>query len=139
MKLIKKTEDVIREEYRIIYGDICQICGKHTKQAGLFHILDKRRYPKIRLHKINLLWVGWYCCHYPFHHDPYEARDRIIPKIQEIRGVDFEDQLKALDKMQGRQDMTYLELRYIQAQEELDNLKNQTIIGARTIRRKYAR
>lgn len=95
-KLIDELEELIFEELLEERGKRCQLCG-NNKQLGLFHILPKGEYPRIRLHKDNLLIAGWFCCHLPWHHDYYVARDRIVPKLKELLGDDYEERLKRLD------------------------------------------
>jgi len=98
MALIAKIEDLIRKELKEERGEVCELCRKETcRPVGLFHILSKGTYPRIRLSKANLLLVGWMPCHYIFHNNPYKAI-KIIKRIKELRGKDFEEKLKILDK-----------------------------------------
>ncbi len=61
--VIKRCEDIIKAILKIELGAKCQICGKPEEMLAyslsLFHILDKNKYPRIRLHKRNLLLVCW--------------------------------------------------------------------------------
>jgi hypothetical protein len=77
-------------------GAQCEICGGLHK-LGLFHILPKGKYPRLRFYKENLLIAGWFCCHFVWHHSYYEARDRIEPRLKEILGDNYEEKLKILD------------------------------------------
>lgn len=95
----------------------CQLCGSR-KQLGLFHILPIGRYPRLQLHRDNLLLTCWFGCHYPFHHDFYKARDIIVPRIKEVLGEDYEEELKELNNTQPKLNMTRLE----EIHEELKEL-----------------
>lgn len=94
-RLIELCEAKILEELKEERGARCEICGG-INQLGLFHVLPKGVYYNFRLHKENLLIAGWFCCHLPWHHSYYEARDRIVPKIKELLGEDYEVRLKQL-------------------------------------------
>ena len=122
MLLINKIEDLLRAKLKRERGDICQICGKKTcRPVGLFHILHKGVYPKLRFHEENLLLVGWLPCHHAWHHDYFKAR-AIESRIKELRGRDYEDLLKIIDKMQPKLSMFQLRLIH-KAFEELNELK----------------
>lgn len=106
--MIDKCETIIREELIKKCGNRCQFCGR-TTGLGLFHILSKGAWPRIRLHKDNLLIVCWFPCHNKFHHDPYHARDYIFPKIKDIKGEDYELKLWQLNESMPRLTMVELE------------------------------
>lgn len=95
-KLIEEIDDLLLEIIKYERGERCEICGG-SYNLGLFHILPKGRYPRIRFYKQNLLIAGWYCCHFLWHHDYYIARDRIAPKIRQLRGDNYEEELTKLD------------------------------------------
>ena len=95
-KLIEKLDKVLFEILLYERGERCEICGG-SQQLGLFHILPKGRFQRIRFNKQNVLIAGWYCCHYLWHHDFYIARDRIAPKIRELRGENYEIELRQID------------------------------------------
>jgi len=95
-KLIDKIDDIMLEILKYERGERCEMCGG-SYNLGLFHILPKGRYPRIRYYKQNLLIAGWWCCHYPWHFDYYIARDRIEPKIRQLRGDNYEEELTKLD------------------------------------------
>jgi len=96
-KLKEKIDDLLLEKLKSERGDKCELCGGRN-QLGLFHVLSKGSHPRLRCHERNLLIAGWFCCHFIFHHDFYIARDRIIPKIKELLGEDYEEQLWALER-----------------------------------------
>ncbi len=98
-KLINKIEKLLLIKLKKERGDRCEICGKR-ELVGLFHILPKGKYQRIRFNEENLLLAGWWCCHYPYHHDFYKTRDKIIPRIKELRGEDYEDRLKFLNAIE---------------------------------------
>ena len=121
-KLEKKLETLITERLFAKYGPICQLCKKpykinmksrRAKGLGQFHVLPKGGlWANLKYDPRNILWAGWYCCHYPFHHDYYRARDIIIPRLKEILGDDYEDKLKRLSRCIGRLSMAALEAYY---------------------------
>ena len=78
-------------------------------QLGLFHILGKGSHPRLRFYEENLLIAGWFCCHFPFHHDYYDARDRIVPRIKEIVGNDYEEVLLAVERTMPKWDRIMME------------------------------
>jgi len=115
MKLIEQCEDLLRKiliaERRSSHsssGRVCQICGNPVANPSLFHILNKKDFPRLRLDARNILLAGWWCCHYKFHHDPYFARDVVWPRIAELLGPDWEAQLKVLNSTKPKLDMLEL-------------------------------
>ena len=107
--LIKKCDAQMFKILLVERGAICELCGGRAN-LGTFHILSKKKYPRIRYHKKNLLIAGWFCCHFPFHQDYYMARDKIIPRIKELRGENYEDELKALDAISEKLSLTRLNI-----------------------------
>ncbi len=107
--IIQDIETILRLKLKKERGSICQICGRERCQpVGLFHVLDKGRYPKLRFYEGNLLLAGWFTCHNDWHHNPYKSRD-IYKRIQELMGEDFEEHLKIIDKTMPRLTMTYMQ------------------------------
>ena len=100
-KWIEKTEKLIREQKFKLFGKKCQFCGR-TTGLGLFHILGKGAHPRIRLHEDNMLIACWLPCHHNFHHDPYFARDVIFPKIAELCGKNWEQDLLDLERTEPK-------------------------------------
>ena len=96
-KVIDKCKSLLLKILKIERGGCCEICGKHTNNIGLFHILPTSRFPRIQLHKQNILLAGWYCCHYAWHHDHMSAKVLIEPKIKALRGEDYMNDLIKLD------------------------------------------
>jgi hypothetical protein len=107
-RLIERIDDLLLEKLKTERGSRCQICGK-TMQLGLFHVIPKGSHPRLRFTERNLLIVGWFCCHLPFHHDYYIARDRIIPRIKELLGENYEEELLTLETTLPRMDRILLE------------------------------
>lgn len=128
-KLITEAEKTLLKILFYERGDKCEICGRKDSRLGLFHILPKGRYPRIRFSKNNLLIAGWFCCHYVFHHDFYIARDRIVPRIKELRGETYESDLQALDLMAPPINMTYLKVLVRALKKELKTLEKGWIYG----------
>lgn len=120
-KIIKKCDKLLSQIILLERGSMCEICGKRSN-LGAFHILNKGTYPRIRFNKANILIAGWYCCHHPYHHNYYTARDRIIPKIKELRGDDYEDELRKLDAIAPKHNTLYLELLHEALKIELEAL-----------------
>ena len=118
-KLIKECDKLFFEVLIKERGRKCEICGSF-KQIGTFHILDKKNYSRLRYKQINALLACWWGCHHVYHHSYYEARDRIIPKIKELRGEDYEDQLKALNAISEPLNTFQLNLLKVAFQRELD-------------------
>ncbi len=92
-----KIDDLLLEKLKQERGARCEICGK-TTQLGLFHVLSKGAHHRLRYAERNLLIAGWFCCHLPWHHDYYIARDRIIPRIKELLGENYEYDLLDLER-----------------------------------------
>lgn len=115
-KLIDKCETLIREQKFKLFGRSCQFCGK-TTGLGLFHILSKGAYPRIRLHEDNLLIACWFPCHHSWHHDPYYARDIIFPRITKICGEGWEERLQQLYRSEPKLNLTRLKEIYEQLKE----------------------
>ena len=112
--LVRKIDSQI---FRLLIQDRgrkCQLCGK-TDQIGVFHILPKSTHPKLRFYPANLLLTGWFCCHYPFHHDFYKARDVIVPALEHLIGRDlisYELYLKSIEPTMPKLTIGYLESLY---------------------------
>jgi len=106
-KAIDECEHLTFEILKYKRGAKCELCGLKN-QLGLFHILPKGRFQRLRFHKQNLLIAGWYCCHYDFHHCYYIARDYTVPRIKELCGEDYEQRLRALDLTMPKLTLTYL-------------------------------
>jgi hypothetical protein len=106
-KLIEACEKILREELLQECDYKCQFCGS-VNNLGLFHVLPKSRYQRIRLAKDNLLIACWMPCHFNFHHDPFYAKDIIFPKIKRILGRNFEERLKILNETSEKLTLTRL-------------------------------
>jgi len=122
-KLIDEAESITFQILQYQRGSLCEICGGKTDQLGLFHILPKGRYQRLRFHKMNLLLACWFNCHYPWHHDYWIARDVIEPKIKELRGDNYENKLRALDLSAPKLTMTYLQVLIKALNIELEELE----------------
>ena len=122
MKLIEEIEDLLRAKLKKERGNICQICGKKIcRPVGLFHILSKKDYPRLRFHEFNILLAGWFSCHHDFHHNPYKS-PAIIERIKELRGKNYEDRLKIIDKGMPKMTMFYLQNKLMSLKME-NNIK----------------
>jgi hypothetical protein len=110
--LIEKCEALIRQILIKERGTVCQIYNNSTKCLGLFHVLPKGRYPRLYLHRENLLIAGWFCCHLAWHNNYYNSRDRIEPRLKQILGDDYEERLKIRNLTAPKLTMTYLHCLY---------------------------
>jgi hypothetical protein len=108
--LIDACLAVIREELRAKYNNKCQICGS-DRNTGVFHILPRGIYPKMSLHRQNLLLVCWLPCHHYWHHHRTDSPQgkKVLAGIIKLRGKNYEMELKALDKIQPKYTENYLE------------------------------
>ena len=128
MKLIEETESMIFQILKYKRGERCELCGGN-KCLGLFHVLPKGAYPRLRLEKKNLLIAGWYCCHLPWHSSFYVARDQILPKVKEILGKDFEDRLRDLDNSLPPLDIVQVQTINKKVKRELRALEREWVHG----------
>lgn len=98
-KLIHECDALLSKILRAKHK-VCQICSNpQCGQLGVFHILDKGQYPKLRYCRENLLIVGWLPCHYIWHHGGRsdERTIKIEDKIKKLRGDDYINRLKVLN------------------------------------------
>ena len=117
-KAIDACEHLTFEILKYKRGPKCELCGGN-KQLGTFHILPKGRFQRLRFHKSNLLIAGWYCCHYDWHHTFIIARDVIEPRIKELCGENYEEDLRKLDLIQPKLTLTYLSTLKLALEAEL--------------------
>ena len=97
---------MLRKILFIERGSTCELCS--TRQAsGLFHILPVGRFPKLQFHPRNVLLACWQPCHFVFHHDYYRAR-KIVERIKVLRGENYEEDLKVLDKLQPQLTLSHI-------------------------------
>ncbi len=121
-KLLKVCADLLFKVLLKERGPECEICGRTsgTGRLGKFHILPKGTYPRIRFYEQNILIVGWRCCHDNWHSDYFEGRE-IEKRLKELRGEDYEKQLKFANTIASTLNMFMLNLyeaSYIQRLEE---------------------
>ena len=129
---IKRCEDLLRKILKINRGHKCQICGRWqeilTYPLSLFHILDKNKYPRLRLHRRNLLLVCWHpvyymkLCHNIWHHDKVEAERKIEPKIKAILGNDYRDKLLLANETAPKITIFWLKTLEVILKKELEEL-----------------
>lgn len=109
-KIIKECDNLLRAELIKERGPFCQLSGHPANGLGLFHILPKGLYPRIRFHKFNLLLVNWHPYHYQWHHNAYR-REEIEEKIKKILGNDYLQKLKIINATAPK--MTILRIKMI--------------------------
>lgn len=112
-EIIKECLDLIRSRLFRERGNKCEICGRKANNIGLFHILRKGQYPRLRFNKFNILLACWHPCHSVWHHDYFNA-PKIEQRIKELRGADYKEKLLVMDKTASRLTMVYLQT-YLQA------------------------
>ena len=119
-KLIKDIEDLLRAELKEERGDICEIHNRKCANIGMMHILNKRRYPRVRFYKFNLVLAGWFCSHYYTHQDPDDPRAiYTMKRIAELRGPDYKEKLLIMDKTAPKLTAFYLTTYLAALQKEL--------------------
>ena len=118
-KLILACEQLMRKIIRLERGRRCQFC-RRTKGVGLFHIMPKGQYQRIRFHRDNLLLAWWFPCHYTWHHDPHKAKE-IEKKIMKLRGSDYKERLTILNKISPKLTDFYLKNLKFALERELEN------------------
>lgn len=111
-KLRKEIGKLHLEILRKQRGDICEIC-RLPGNVGRFHILPVGRYPKLEFHDGNVLLTHWlHCCqaHYLWHHaGPADHKNlRTLNRIRELRGANWEEELRAIDLTMPRHDGLFL-------------------------------
>jgi len=136
-KIINKCKDLIRAALKIERGAFCEICGKPEADLpyplSLFHILNTQRYPRMELHRFNILLSCW-CpakyyympyCHNIWHHSsPDDPKfQRVHNKIVELRGKDYIDTLRGIDKLQPKMTMTHIHMMHEAFKHEAKTLE----------------
>lgn len=110
-RIITECSNLLREFLKIERGERCELCCKN-RTVGLFHILPVGTYPRLRFHEKNILLSCWMPCHYTWHHNHFKAR-KIYERIQELRGKDFERDLKIIERIQPKMSLFHLkEIRF---------------------------
>ena len=135
-KLEEDLEALITEVLKLRYKGICQICEKSVQgHGGQFHVLPKGGlYVNLKYHPANILYAGWFDCHFPFHHDFFKARDIIYPRLVALLGEDFEDRLKAISR--GLPKVTETELMKYKnywENEKAELIEEETLFGENKI------
>ena len=109
-------------------GPICDFCGREQNNISIFHILNRSTHPRLILYRENLLLACWdtryYAkrCHNLYHNDPEYTQKRLIPKIKELKGDDYKENLLIAEKMQGKLNPTALNLTKMALAQELETL-----------------
>ncbi len=129
---IKRCEDILRKILKIERGHKCQICGRWqeilTYPLSLFHILDKKKYPRLRLHRRNLLLACWHPkywmpqCHNLWHHNYEEAKRKIEPRIKVILGDDYRNKLLLANETAPKITIFWLKTLEVILKKELEEL-----------------
>jgi hypothetical protein len=109
-EIIKECLELIRLRLLRERGDICEIHNRKCANIGMMHILNKRRYPRLRFNSFNILLAGWFCSHFWTHQDPDDSRAIFTMKrIKELRGADYKEKLLVMDKTAPKHTMVFLQ------------------------------
>ena len=118
-KIILACEKILGQILKFERGNKCEFSGR-TKGVGQFHILPKSTAPRLRFHKENILLVAWFPYHHDWHHD-YEKAKEIEKKIIKLRGKDYKERLKILEKLAPKLTDFYLNNLHFALKTELEN------------------
>lgn len=105
--IIRGCKPIMLKILKIERGDSCELCGRHGN-VHLFHILPISRFPRLQFHKRNLLLTDWHPCHYNWHHDVEYANNIVKPRIRELRGENYLEDLMKLDVISPKLSLFYL-------------------------------
>ena len=129
---IKRCEDLLRAILKIEREARCELCGRLEGvliyPLSLFHILDKKKYPRLRLHRRNLLLACWHPkywmpqCHNVWHHNYEEAKRRIEHRIKVILGNDYRDKLLLANKTAPKITIFWLKTLEVVLKRELEEI-----------------
>ena len=95
-------------------GCRCEFTGKEGGPGDFarFHIIPVARRPRLEFADQNIIiyWrKDYYVWHDPYHHDQRSVLgQRIISKIIELRGPNYETDLYDIDRYTGKHDKLYL-------------------------------
>ena len=126
----KKLRDVIGALHLKILkhkrGDKCEFCGK-PGLIGRFHILPIARYLRLEFRDYNIILSHWMeeCqSHYRWHHDGANSKKSkdIVKRIEELRGKDYETDLKIQNALIPKHGLSHLKLLYMGLKQEATNL-----------------
>lgn len=106
-KIIVECRSIMLKMLKMERGSACEICGR-VGNVHLFHILPVGRFPRLQFHTRNLLLTDWHPCHYNWHHDIEYGRSIIEPKIKELRGENYQEDLMKLDIISPKISLFYL-------------------------------
>jgi len=93
----KPLDSLLTKIYRIKNGNECELCGAFTDNIGVMHIFGKKAHPELRYHFYNIVWAGWWCCHY--HYDNSTKKKwEIIERIKKVRCDDYVERLYSISR-----------------------------------------
>jgi hypothetical protein len=112
---------------RIKRGDRCEICQVPSDDLARFHIITVAADPRLEFIDENVLIYArnhWHCCHEPYHRDIYGVLgQRIVRRIEELRGKNYRRELKLRSRYVGRMSGMYLLALRENMKQELETLK----------------
>lgn len=122
-QIIEECLSIIRKQLKQRYNNKCQVCGKEASNLGVFHILPRGLYPKLVLHNKNILLVCWNPCHDHWHrHRTDSPQGQLVQdKIIQLRGQNYERDLKLIDTYHPSLNLTYLKT-YLASLEKLEKI-----------------
>ncbi len=129
---IKRCEDLLRAILKHERGASCELCrrpeGVLIYPLSLFHILDKKKYPRLRLYRRNLLLACWHPkywmpqCHNVWHHNYEEAKRKIEPRIKVILGENYRNELLLANETAPKITIFWLKTLEVVLKHELEEL-----------------
>jgi hypothetical protein len=125
-KLIRELDKLFSEICKIERGPNCEIHNKICDRVGNMHILGKQSHPKLRYVRNNIIRAGWFCSHYYTHHNSEDPRAVYAKKrIEELRGKDYRQTIKAEQSFIGTMSEVYLMCKLEEFTQELKVLKGE--------------
>ena len=111
-KLVAEIDHLFLRILKKERGEKDEIDGRPANGLGMFHILPKGRYPRLRWARQNVLLVNWFPYHFSYHHDNpgHPVYDFVVRRICELRGKDWRKGLLMLEKQMPRQTMSWLRM-----------------------------
>ena len=115
---------LLREILKIERGNKCEVCGRKANNLGLFHIISQAQAPCLIFHRQNLLIMCWQSCHFYWHHNQRSVQgQRVLRKIIELRGKNWERDLKSLAAIQPKMSAFQMGMYYEALKSELEFVK----------------
>lgn len=128
-KQLDRMDKLQSQILRIKRGPNCEI----SERLGtcVFHILNKKDYPRLRYYEWNLLWTSWTHAHSFWHHyGPHHPKIKwIVDRIKALRGKNYYSDLKVQDIMHPRMKPHQLDMIELSLKQELKSLNEEEGMG----------